>query len=367
MSRLVTETRRTIRMRMTNTKDNILVWLPSPMGDAILCTPALRAIRKCFASSKITFFGSSIVRQVLSSSGFADAWLELNGNSVFAAARMLKGHNFTHAILFKNSFGSALACFLAAIPVRVGYTREGRGILLTERLYPPRLPSGDFKPISMVDYYLAVASWLGADVQDRFVELSVEPRDTETLKTKLPKIFNAVGPVVILVPGAAAGPSKQWPADRFAKVADWLVQNYNATVVLSVAPNPLEKQIACQIVNVVTHKPVNLGDTPIGLGELKALFAAADLVICNDTGPRHIAIALKRKVITLVGPNNPEWTDPGYDGEVFVKGSVPCAPCDKPVCRKPSHLCMEAITVEMVCEAAAKVLEAGGFGKRGGI
>jgi heptosyltransferase-2 len=347
-------------------KDNILVWLPSPMGDAILCTPALRAIRRRFESAKITLFGSPVVHQVLTPSGFADTWLEQNGG-VLAAAGMLKSHNFTQAILFKNSFGSALFCFLAGIPVRVGYVREGRGIFLTEKLYPLRLSLGGFKPISMVDYYLAIASWLGADVQDRTIELAIEPRDAETLRAKLPGVFNSGGPVVILVPGAAAGPSKRWPADRFAKVADRLIADYNAKVILSVAPNPEEKHIAEQIVNTSSHQLVNLGETQISLGELKALYAYADLVIGNDTGPRHIAIGLKRKVITLVGPNNPAWTDPGYADEVFVKGEVPCAPCNKSVCKKSSHFCMEAITVEMVCQAATGVLDSGGFGKRGGI
>ncbi len=343
---------------MNEAKDNMLIWLPSPMGDAILCTPALRAIRKRFGSSKITFFGSSVVRQVLTPSSFADTWLEPNGGGVFVAARLLRGRNFTRAILFKNSFGSALACFLARIPARIGYAREGRGILLTERLHPPRLSSGDFKPISMVDYYLSVASRLGADVQDRRIELSVEPKDTETVKAKLPQAFSRRGPLVVLVPGAAAGPSKRWPAKRFAKTADRLIANYNATVVLSVAPNPEERQIAEQVINASSNQLVNLGDTPISLGELKALYLAADLVICNDTGPRHIAIGLQRKVITLVGPNDPAWTDPGYKDEVFIKGQAPCAPCDKPICKKPSHLCMEAITVEMVCEAAASSLAA---------
>jgi len=348
-------------------KDNILVWLPSPMGDAILCTPALRAIRKWFSSSKITFFASSVVHQVFSPCGFTDAWLEQDSSGVFTTARMLKKHNFTHAIMFKNSFGSALTCRLAGIPVRIGYARDGRGILLTGKLYPRRLPSGDFEPISIVDYYLAVAAKVGADVRDRYIVLSVEPGDAEKLKAKLPAVFNAKGPVVILVPGAAAGPSKRWPAERFARIADWLAEKYNATVVLSVAPNAEEKHIAEHIVDAAKRKPINLGDTPVGLGELKALIALADLVICNDTGPRHIAIGLKRKVITLVGPNDPAWTDPGYADEVFIKGDAPCAPCDKPVCRESSHFCMEAITVEMVCNASAKALDAGGFGKRGGI
>jgi heptosyltransferase-2 len=348
----------------TTPTDDILVWLPSPMGDAILCTPALRAIRKRFDSAKITFFSSSVVRAALSPCGFADEWLQKDDGGVFSAAKTLRGRGFTQAILFKNSFGSALACFLARIPVRIGYAREGRGILLTDRLHPPRLASGDFKPISMVDYYLAVAFRLGADVQDRHIELSIEPKDAETAKAKLPQVFTRQGgPVVILVPGAA-GPSKRWPADRFAQLADRLAANFNATVVLSVAPNTEERQIAEQIVKAASHRLVNLGDTAISLGELKSLYSIADLVICNDTGPRHIAIGLKRRVITLVGPNNPEWTDPGYCDEVFIKGVADCSPCDRGVCKKASHFCMEAISIATVYETAARLLTAKGVKRK---
>jgi heptosyltransferase-2 len=348
---------------MIDNKDNILVWLPSPMGDAILCTPALRAIRRRFDSADITFFGNKVGREVLSPSEFTNFWLEQDGSGVFSAAKMLRNRNFSEVILFKNSFGSALTCFLAGIPVRVGYAREGRGIFLTERLQSPKLPSGDFKPISMVDYYLAIASWLGADVTDRSIGLSYEPKDAEAVRIKLSQVFSREGPLVIFVPGAAAGTNKRWSAQRFAELADRLFENYDAEVVLSVAPNSDEKQVAEQIVEAVPHKLINLGDTPISIGELKALYATADLVICNDTGPRHIAIGLKRNVITLVGPNNPDWTDPGYVNETFIKGNVPCAPCDKPICSQTTHFCMEAITVEMVYQAAVKVLNE----KRGDI
>ena len=83
----------------------------------------------------------------------------------------------------------------------------------------------------------------------------------------------------------------------------------------------------------------------------------ASLVITNDTGPRHIAGALKCKIITLFGPNNPAWTEADYQNEIQLIGKAPCVPCDKPVCKQKEHFCMQAITVEMVCEAAEKLLE----------
>lgn len=342
---------------MQNTEHEILLWLPSPLGDAILCTPALRAVRRRFASAKISFLADAVVRDALSPCPFNDAWLSPAGKNPVAIAGRLRKHRFTHAILLKNSFGSALAVFLARIPERIGYARQGRYPFLTERLYPPKLPGGRFKPGSMVDYYLAIASRLGADTTDRTLELAVEPGHDRTLAGTLPEVLETPGPLVILVPGGAFGRSKCWPSERFSRTADWLIDNYKATVVISVAPNALERKIAAQISASSTHVLISLADKPLDLDELKSLFARADLVITNDTGPRHIAIALRRKVVTLFGPNDPAWTDTGYQNEIQIVGNVPCAPCARPRCRRPDHICMRSITVEMVCRAAAELLE----------
>ena len=335
---------------------NILVWLPSPMGDAILCTPALHAIRKRFKSCKISFYANPVVREVLSPCTLNDRWIEQRAKNPFTVARELRQHRFTHVILFKNSFASALAVFFAKIPSRVGYARESRGFLLTDKLCPAKLANGKFKPISAIDSYLAIASEIGADTTDRNLKLSVEPAANEAVRAKLPELADAEGPIIVFVPGGAYGPSKCWPSERFAKTADWLIDNYNATVIISVAPDPAERQIAAGICKSSGSKLINLGEKPLSLGELKALFSASDLVITNDTGPRHIAIALGRKVITLFGPNDPAWTETDYENEIEIIGNVHCAPCSRPKCNKPRHFCMEAIDAVTVCKAAGNLL-----------
>jgi heptosyltransferase-2 len=326
------------------------------MGDAILCTPALRAIRQHYKASRIAFLANETVQQILSPGEFDDIWLQPQNKNPFAIAKMLKDYKFTHAILFKNSFASALATFLARIPSRIGYAREARGPLLTEILYPPRR-HGKFKPVSMLDYYLAIASWLGANTTDRKLELQVDKKQTTKLRSKLPEVFNSAGLLVVIVPGGAFGQSKCWLSERFAQTADRLISKYNAKVVVSVSPAPVEKKIAKQICDSSRYELFNLAEKPISLGELKSLFSIADLVISNDTGPRHIALALQRKVITLFGPNDPAWTDTGCENEIQIFGDAPCAPCSKPICKKSQHLCMQAISVETVCDAAEKLLE----------
>ena len=335
---------------------NILVWLPSPVGDAILCTPVLRAIRRHFSDAQITFFGRPVVREILSPCSFNNEWLEQQSKNLFTTANTLKGHKFDCAVLFKNSFASAMTVFFVGIPKRIGYAREGRGFLLTDKLFPPKLPDGRFKPLSMLDYYLEIAKYLGADTNGRTLELSVDPPDSQTLRAKLPQIVNSNKPIIIFVPGGAFGQSKCWPADRFAQTAERLISGYNAEIIISVAANREEQQIAGEICSLSRYELVSLAETPISLGELKALFSIAGLVISNDTGPRHIAIALRRKVISLFGPNDPAWTDSRYENEIQIVGNAPCAPCARPKCKEARHLCMESITVEMVCEAAAKLL-----------
>ncbi len=348
---------REIHLAEQDTRYEILVWLPSPMGDAVLCTPALRAIRRHFKSSKISLFANSVVRKILSPSRFNDTWLQQKNKNLFATAKMLKEHNFTHAVLFKNSFASALAVFLAGIPIRIGYAREGRGLLLTHKLYPPKLSVTKFKPSSMVDYYLAISSLLGANTTDVSLELLIDPQEDKKLRTKFPEIAESKGPVVVIIPGGAFGQSKCWLSKRFAQTADWLISNYNATVFASVSPDPAEKQIAKEICDSSKFELINLAERPISLGELKSLFSIADLVISNDTGPRHMAIALGCKVISLFGPNDPAWTETGYKNEIQIIGDAPCAPCAKPICKETEHLCMQSITVETVCNAAKKLLE----------
>ena len=338
-------------------KRRILIWLPSPMGDAIMAVPALRAIRRRYEKDHIIFIASQSNEQVLSPCPYCDEWL--TQDSFFRNLEYIKAEHFHTAILLKNSFGSALTVRLAHIPQRIGYARDGRSPLLTDRIQPLRNPDGGFAPTSAIDYYLRIAEMLGVEAGDRRLALSFTDSDTNLLREKLPAVFSQSGPLVILVPGGAFGPSKCWPSDRFAKVADTLTDCYNAQMVISIAPTNREKYIAGEIQKRSACSLINLGDSPLPLGALKALFARADLVITNDTGPRHITAALGRNLISLFGPTNPEWTRTGYDKETQIVGRAPCVPCDKPTCKKNRHFCMESITVEEVLNAAKERLDGG--------
>ena len=337
-------------------RNNILIWLPSPLGDAVLCTPALRALRKKFCDRIIYFLSEPTVKQILSPNIFNDHWLEINSHNPLTFSQRLRQHNFSTAILFKNSFGSALNTFLAKIPKRIGYARDGRSFLLTDKIQPQRIDRGRFKPLPMVDYYLKIADYLGCNTWNRQLQIPLDTTEQANLPQKIQKLFSSDSPFVILVPGGTFGPSKCWPVERFARVAEHLIKKYNADVFISVSPNQKEQTIAKQISRFASKPLLSSHDTPLSMAQVKSLFANADLVITNDTGPRHIAIAFERKLITLFGPNNPQWTETNYPNEIKIIGTAPCVPCDKPKCKQPDHTCMNSITVGAVCSAADNIL-----------
>jgi heptosyltransferase-2 len=339
-------------------KETVLVWLPSPMGDTILATGALRALRTHFDEASITYYGNAMTRQLLTPCDWYDDWLELM--SPLKAMSRLRQQGFTQVILFKNSFGAAMTCFLAGIPKRIGYARDHRSWLLTHKLNPSRCPNGDFKPRSMVDYYLELCSFVGVRCQDRMPALDVSPEDKASVKAKLPCLTDASGPLVILVPGGAFGPSKCWSASAYAQLADKLYDSHRARLILSVSPSETERVISRDIVRHCSCPVTDLGDTPLTLGQLKALFEQADLVVSNDTGPRHMAIALKRRVITLFGPNDPKWTDTGYERETQIMAPSACICCQKPICKQPDQHCMDTITADSVHQTAIESLSTPG-------
>jgi heptosyltransferase-2 len=320
-----------------------------------MSTPALRAIRKHFANAKITFLASKTVRDILGPCDFCDEFMPPQGNPI-KMATAIRQKGFDKAILFKNSFGSAMTVFLAGVSVRIGYDRDWRGMFLTNGIKPKMKGIGKFKPAAMLDYYLNICKEIGCDVSDRAIELNVSQDQTESVTGEFGEIFENDKPLAILVPGGAFGPSKLWRPERYAAVADALIEKYNASVIVSVAPNEIERRIAGKICKNARNKLISLAEYNLSLGQLKGLFAKADIVITNDTGGRHIAIALKKKVVTLFGPNNPKWTQTGFEGEIQICGQAKCVPCDKPKCRMTKHICMDSITVEQVIDAVEKLL-----------
>jgi len=337
----------------------IVAIVPNPVGDAVMFTPALRAIRARFADSELALFARPAPAAVLAPNPWGAAVI-VDPGGLWTGARALRAGGFDLAVLGPNSFRSALLVRLAGIPNRVGYHRDGRGWLLTEKVAPPRDAAGRLAVVPAVDYYLGLTRALGCQAHDRRMELAVDGDDCRRADTLL---ADGDGPVVVLSPGAAFGPSKMYPPERFAAVADELVRTRGARVVISVAPG--ERGVGERLATAMRATPVvNLAEMQATLGLVKALIARAAVVITNDTGPRHVAAALGAGVVTVFGPTDPARTTIDYDQERTVVADADCAPCQRKVCPLPAgadyHRCMRSIPPEAVLAAAEELLDEGG-------
>ena len=341
-----------------NSEQKILVYLPSPLGDAIMSTSALAAIRDKYKNAEIYYLATSVVQKALTPCDHCNGWVDTNNKSFLKTIQTLKQHRFTHAVLMKNSFQSALICKLAGIKNIKGYAREFRSVFLTEKLLPKKI-NGKFQPAPMPDYYMALVGIDQNEEKKYRMNLQLAENDKIDISEKFKQYITSDKPFIIFVPGGAFGPSKFWPADYFASLANMLTDKYQANIIISVAPNKNEIALAQGIRMLAKNDIKSLADTPLSMGQLKALYSHADLVITNDTGPRHIAIALDKNVISIFGPNNPKWTDSKHTKEVQIFADVPCAGCHNKECPLENRLCMESITPQMVFNEATKMLSSG--------
>jgi heptosyltransferase-2 len=349
----------------------ILVVQPSWVGDAVMATPTLRALRELYPAAHISYLMRRYVKPVYAGMPWADQLItyrtgktkaKAGKGQFFDLAARLRAARFDLAVLLPNSFKTALVCKMAGIPRVVGYERDGRGFLLTDKLLPVK-DKGKFIPSPIVKYYLGLAHYLGSGHRDLRLQLFVtegEKREARDVLARCgldPELERPASggrpPLVVLNPGAAFGAAKCWRAEYFAELADRLIDELGATVLLSAAPK--ERTIVETIKRQMRHAPVDLSTAGMTLGSLKEIVRRCDLMVTNDTGPRHIAAALDVPVVTVFGPTHPEWTEIYYAKERQVAVKVFCGPCQKKTCPL-DHRCMTRLTPGMVYEKVVELL-----------
>lgn len=337
--------------------NRLLVAIPNWVGDVVLATPTFAALRAGLPDARITFLMRRYVSDVVAGGGWHDDelhWPATNDVRGFLRlVRQVREQRYDAVLLLTNSYRSTLLAYFARISRRVGYAREWRGWMLTERLRPPT-ENGVYKPSSVLPYYAALAEQLGCRVADRRLRLGITA-EQEASGAELMKRYGLGDgrPYAIINPGAAFGASKCWLPERFANLCDRLRDEFGMIGVIVGAPNeaPLMRAIADQ-----TRGEVICCDKPhTTLGSLKVLARGARLMVCNDTGPRHYAAAFNVPTVTIFGPTHQAWTDTDYDREIKLQISVECGPCQLKTCPL-DHRCMTGISVEMVAAKARDVL-----------
>lgn len=328
------------------------------VGDAVMTIPALRELSRLFPDAHLTLATRSWAKELFAEADFLDDLLVYDRRgvgSVFSQIREWKSRQFDLAVLFQNAFEAALIPALARVPVRVGYPTEGRGILLTHPLELPEWRSSKHE----VFYYLNIVAELEQLVTatrpaDDHVDTSL--RISDARKTEGRNFLDAQGvagdrKIVALCPGSINSRAKRWPAERFAALADLLIDSQAQVLLIGSAQ---ELDVSLEVAGQMRNKPVMLtGKT--SLSQVVEILNSVDLLVTNDTGPAHIAAALGRPTLVIFGPTNPLTTRPYSALAEVVRHPPDCAPCmlrDCPI----DHRCMTAISPEEVFERAQVLL-----------
>ncbi len=323
----------------------LLIRLPNWLGDLLMTRPLLHAVRATFAEAEVWAVGTPVSR-LLDSEQLWNRWIPkdapVSGREPHSP---FHGLRFEAALVLPPSFSSAWSLWRLDIVRRIGFAAEGRSWLLTDAVRRPA--RGD---LHLSEEYLGLGARLG--VQRRALPTLIpSEQDRALAAARLQRLELAAAPLAVLGPGAAYGPAKRWPAERYVALGKALAERgYGVLVAGASADQATAAPIAAAIGS--TARCI-AGET--SLGEQLALCAAARVTVCNDSGLAHLAAASGAPTVVIFGSTSSAWTSPlGPRTEVVQRAPV-CSPCFRRTCRI-GYRCLQSISVDAVvraCEALA--------------
>jgi len=318
--------------------------------------PAIRAVHASHPDAEITVLARPWVSGLYARESYITRLIPYSPQSgcrdvaaKWAAAQSLRREHFSCAILLQNAFEAAAVVYLAGIPRRVGYNRDGRGWLLTDAIPVPK--PGEI-PVHERFYYLELllrAGLIPALPPDGPIRLAGLDQAAQSGRDQFAE-RNIAGPVIGISPGAAYGHAKRWLPDRFAASARAVADPLGASIVVfgSQAEQELCQQVAAQ------SQGTNLaGQTT--LAQFIDMTAACALFLTNDSGAMHIASAAGIPTVTVFGPTNDVTTGPTGDRARIVRHPVECSPCLLREC-PIDHRCMTGVSAALVAREANQLL-----------
>jgi heptosyltransferase-2 len=307
---------------------------PNWLGDAVMALPAVQHLKSMLGTEQLAVAAPEKLAALWQACPFVDRVVVLTApKHLWTTARELHAGKFRSAVLFPNSLRVAAETLLAGIPQRLGYSRDGRRLLLSRAVsMPPRNPAR----LHQRFYYLDLVSALGGPGQDATPELRVKAEPQQ---------------IVALCPGAEYGPAKRWPVDRFAAVARHFINRHQLRAVIFGAESDAE--VAAHLATQIPEVENRAGKT--SLAEFMTALAGAKLVVCNDSGAMHLASVLGTPTVAIFGSTEPQMTGPLGPRTEVLRHHVPCSPCFLREC-PIDFACMLSVTPEMAVAAGEKLL-----------
>ena len=342
----------------------ILVRGPNWTGDVIMATPGFRALRAGFPDVHITLHLREGLLPLMRGAPWFDALRPLTSHhggprARLREARELRAEGYDLGLCLPDSFAAALLMRAGGVKQVVGYRRQGRGALLHRAVEPPAGAGGRWM-IARELHVLGLVEALGCAPQGTGLELfttAEEEAEAEAVLTE--RGVGAGDALAVLAPGASYGSSKLWPAESFAAVGDALARAGHAVAVIG---TPAERPLTARVAGAMAARGLDLAGA-FGLGALKALLRRARLLVCNDAGARHIAVAFGVPCVVMMGPTSLEKTPLNLERvSVLEEPELSCRPCYLREC-PIDHRCMTRIAPERVVAAARDALVGRALGR----
>ncbi|HXW69508.1 MAG TPA: glycosyltransferase family 9 protein [Dissulfurispiraceae bacterium] len=334
---------------------NILVVSSTAIGDTLLSTPAIRAVRERYPQAKIRAHFNAGIAELFENNPHIDGIIPYYGGYRRFMRTILefRKHNFDLALIFHGNEPQATpmaylsgARFIIKVPISREY-----GFLLSN------ISNGFDKPWDhhAIDVRMKAAEFAGCMGDNREMVLVADEGDRAAASFYLSRLGTDQNVILIGLQVGAATPYKMWPQHKFVELGKRLVQ-LNPDIRILVTGSPRERRLCSSVAREIGDHAFATA-AQISLKTLRGLIERMDLLVTNDTGTMHMAIALKTKTISLFCPTSPRGVGPLQDPQLHrvVHRDKPCNPCITKKCRKP--LCMDLIQVDEVYEAARKVLQ----------
>lgn len=319
------------------------------IGDMVLLTPALRALKEKFPDYRMMMLIRPLVRDLMERNPYLDEIIthdKDSNQSITEISKQLRSKDFATAmILHPNSVSSSVIAYMARIPQRIGLKLTGNSIFLTTKIKRR-------ENIHEVHRYLDIIEPIaGTGFSDKLEFWGVNQEDDNFSRS----IIDKLGDKVIGINISTTWQTKQWKIDRFAQLAEILYNHFGIKSILTGGKSDV--LIGQQIMGIASNSNEYILDLTgkTTLWQLGAIIKHCDLYITCDSGPMHISAALETPTIALFGPTDPIRHRPYGDGHIVIKKDMICSPCYKRECKKGA-LCMEAIHVDDVMESVISML-----------
>ena len=344
-----------------DTPSSILIIKPCCLGDVLMATPVIAALRQAFPRARVDFAVGGWARAMVENNPHLDGLVDcgpVGSGSHYSwreyldLVRRIRAGGYEACFVLDRSPLISLLPYLGGVPQRVGLDSRGRGFSLTVGV-PVAGPKHE------AELYLDTVRAVGVEVNEPRLEFY----PTEENRRHVAEMLRAAPqvPLVVIHPAGGSNPgmilsAKRWPPQRFAALADRLVEERSAQVFLVGGPD--DGPIAAAIKDGMKQKSCDLMGQ-LTFGQLGALLERCDLFVGHDTGAMHLAVAVGAPVIAIFGPSDPQTYGPYNENSVALWRDVGCNPCLlhgrwDTACRR--FRCIEAVTVEEVRRAAAAFL-----------